>query len=63
MGLVSNYHLALVLLVVSIAFLYPYISPATLEDTEMTTLPPLKFLTVAARKKHTATVIFIHVNV
>ena len=62
MGFVSNSHLALVLLVVCIALLYPYIFLATPKDTGMTALQPLKFLSVAARKKHTATVIFIHVS-
>ena len=35
---------------------------ATLTDYEMTSLAPLKLLQVAARAKHSATVIFVHVS-
>ena len=54
-----------ILAVVLYRFVYPRYSPAplnALKSGDMAVAPALKFLTVPAASKHTATVIFVHVS-
>lgn len=64
MIVLSYHHLLVLILITSLAFLFPYFFPSSRQDfnLDMAATTPLKFLTVAAKAKHTATVIFVHVS-